>query len=244
MRYFIHLCYDGTAYHGWQRQPNANTIQQTIEQALETILRQPTAITAAGRTDTGVHAAAMAAHFDHPTPLNTDKLAHRLNCLLPPDIGIHNIRCVSEQMHARFSAQRRTYHYHVHYGKQPLLRHYSWQQHQKLDIKSMNQAAELLMQYTDFTSFSKTNNNQKTNLCHIYSAQWEDIGEQRLRFSITANRFLRNMVRAIVGTLIQVGQHRITPQHITDIIAKKDRCAAADSVPAHGLSLVDIQYPE
>ncbi len=243
MRYFIQLSFDGTAYHGWQIQPNAPSVQQTLEEALGTLLRQPTDVTGAGRTDTGVHAHTMVAHFDCEQPVDTEQLCYKLNRLLPRDIAVQRVYPVSPDLHARFSAYSRTYHYHLHVGKQPFLRHYSWQMFQELDIERMNEAAAHLLRYEDFTSFSKVNNDQKTNICHITHARWETVGSGQWRFTITANRFLRNMVRAIVGTLVEVGRHRLTMEEFCQVIERKDRCQAGESVPALGLSLVDVKYP-
>ncbi len=243
LRYFIQLSFDGTAYHGWQIQPNAPSVQQTLEEALSTLLRKPTDITGAGRTDTGVHAHMMVAHFDCEQSVDTEQLCYKLNRLLPRDIAVQRVYPVSNELHARFSAYSRTYHYHLHTGKQPFLRHYSWQMFQELDIERMNEAAERLLHYEDFTSFSKVNNDQKTNICHITYARWEAVGPEQWRFTITANRFLRNMVRAIVGTLVEVGRHRLTVENFCRVIERKDRCQAGESVPALGLSLVDVKYP-
>lgn len=245
MRYFLQLSYDGTRYHGWQIQPHSTSVQQTLQQALGTLLRQPVDITGAGRTDTGVHARMMVAHFDiEELPMPADQLAYKLNRLLPNDIAVQQVWPVSDELHARFSAYSRTYHYFLHVGKQPFLRHYSWQMFTDLDFERMNQAAARMMQYTDFTSFSKLNTDQKTNICHITEARWEEVGPGQWRFTVTANRFLRNMVRAIVGTLVEVGRGRMTVDEFCQVIERKDRCSAGESVPAHGLFLVDIKYPE
>lgn len=242
MRYFIQLSYDGTAYHGWQVQPGASSVQETLQEALSTLLRRDTPVTGAGRTDTGVHAAMMVAHFDADAAVDGTQLVYKLNRLLPRDIAVQRVWHVADDLHARFSATHRTYHYHVHLGKQPFQRHYSWQLFRELDFALMNEAARRMMQYEDFTSFSKVNNDQKTNICHISEAYWQEVGPNQWRFTVTANRFLRNMVRAIVGTLVEVGRHRLTVDEFCAVIERKDRQSAGESVPAHALSLVDIQY--
>jgi len=246
MRYFITLSYDGTRYHGWQIQPNGDTVQQRLQEALSTLLRQPVEVVGAGRTDTGVHARMMVAHFDIPQPPlggeTVNDLAYKLNRLLPPDIAVQEIRQVNDDMHARFSATSRTYHYFIHTGKDPFLQAYSWQVPFKLDFEKMNEAARVLHDYQDFTSFSKVNTDTKTNLCDIKEARWDEVAKGQWRFTITANRFLRNMVRAIVGTLVEVGRGRISTEDVRRIIEAKDRCSAGESVPGKALFLVDIKY--
>lgn len=250
MRYFITLSYDGTHYHGWQVQPNGDTVQQRLQEALSTLLLQPIEVVGAGRTDTGVHAKMMVAHFDwdfgqlsgcESLKLLND-LAYKLNKLLPPDIAVRQVKQVGDDMHARFSATSRTYHYYIHTSKDPFLYGRSWQVPYPLDFAKMNQAAKVLLQYRDFTSFSKVGTDVKTNLCDIKEALWEEISPGRWRFTITANRFLRNMVRAIVGTLVEVGRGRMSVDDVHRIIQAKDRCRAGESVPACGLYLVDIRY--
>lgn len=242
MRYFITLSYDGTRYHGWQIQPNGDSIQEQLQEALSTLLRQPVEVVGAGRTDTGVHARMMVAHFDWDEPLDGGQLAYKLNKLLPPDIAVQDVRQVSEDMHARFSATSRTYHYYIHTCKDPFLQAYSWQVPFKLDFEKMNEAAKVLLEYKDFTSFSKVNTDVKTNICDIKEAFWEEVAGGQWRFTITANRFLRNMVRAIVGTLVEVGRGKISIEDVRRIIEAKDRCSAGESVPGKGLFLVEIQY--
>ena len=246
MRFFITLSYDGTRYHGWQVQPNGDTIQERLQEALCTLLRQPVEIVGAGRTDTGVHARMMVAHFDWEGEMVNDKwlddLAYKLNKLLPQDIAVQEVRQVSDDMHARFSATSRTYHYYIHTYKDPFMQAYSWQIPFKLDFEKMNEAAKALLEYKDFTSFSKVNTDVKTNLCDIKEAYWEEVAQGQWRFTITANRFLRNMVRAIVGTLIDVGRGKISIEDVRRIIEAKDRCCAGESVPGKGLFLVDIKY--
>ena len=245
MRYFITLSYDGTRYHGWQIQPNGDSIQQRLQEALSTLLRQPIEVVGAGRTDTGVHAKMMVAHFDSTPPLGGDRgglLVYKLNRLLPPDIAVQDVRQVSDDVHARFSAISRTYHYFIHTYKDPFLQAYSWQVPYKLDFEKMNEAAQVLLEYKDFTSFSKVGTDVKTNLCDIKEAYWKEVAPGQWRFTITANRFLRNMVRAIVGTLVEVGRGRISIEDVRHIIEAKDRCSAGESVPGKGLFLVNIKY--
>lgn len=252
MRYFIQLSYDGTGYHGWQVQPNGVSVQEVLQKALSTLLRQPTEVTGAGRTDAGVHASMMVAHFDWPaahegegseeTPLDCTQLTYKLNRLLPPDVAVQAVRPVSPEMHARFSATRRTYHYYIHTRKDPFLRGYSWQVNVPLDFALMNEAAQVLLEYSDFTSFSKTGTDVKTNICQLTEARWEQLKPGEWRFTVSANRFLRNMVRAIVGTLVEVGRHRMTISQMRHAIEAKDRQRAGESVPGHALYLTNIEY--
>lgn len=254
MRYFITLSYDGTAYHGWQIQPNAPSVEETVEAALSTVLRRDVDIVGAGRTDTGVSASMMVAHFDfEPVEDGQDwcsQLRYKLNRVLPRDIAVQKVEPVGDGMHARFSAKFRTYRYFVHMQKDPFLRHYSWRvPYTELDFDRMNEAAKVIMEYTDFTSFSKVNTDTKTNDCTVTKAEWRPVGTSSLTgeadqwvFEITANRFLRNMVRAIVGTLLEVGRGRLTIDDVRRIIEKKDRCSAGESVPGNALFLVDIEY--
>lgn len=252
MRYFIQLSYDGTGYHGWQVQPNGVSVQEVLQKALSTLLRQPTEVTGAGRTDAGVHASMMVAHFDWPAahegeggeeaPLDCTQLTYKLNRLLPPDVAVQAVRPVSPEMHARFSATRRTYHYYIHTHKDPFLRGYSWQVNVPLDFALMNEAAQVLLEYSDFTSFSKTGTDVKTNICQLTEARWEQLKPGEWRFTVSANRFLRNMVRAIVGTLVEVGRHRMTISQMRHAIEAKDRQRAGESVPGHALYLTNIEY--
>ena len=242
MRFFITLSFDGTNYHGWQIQPNSDSVQQRLQEALSTLLRQPIVVVGAGRTDTGVHARMMVAHFDWEELIDGKQLAYKLNKFLPQDIAVQEVRLVDEEKHARFSATSRTYHYFIHMRKDPFQQAYSWQVPFKLDFEKMNEAAKVLLEYKDFTSFSKVNTDTKTNLCDVKEAFWEEIAPDRWRFTITANRFLRNMVRAIVGTLVEVGRGRLRLEDVRRIIEAKDRCSAGESVPAKGLFLVDIKY--
>lgn len=252
MRYFIRLSYDGTGYHGWQVQPNGVSVQEVLQKALSTLLRQPTEVTGAGRTDAGVHASMMVAHFDWPAahegeggeeaPLDCTQLTYKLNRLLPPDVAVQAVRPVGPEMHARFSATRRTYHYYIHTRKDPFLRGYSWQVNMPLDFALMNEAAQVLLEYSDFTSFSKTGTDVKTNICQLTEARWEQLKPGEWRFTVSANRFLRNMVRAIVGTLVEVGRHRMTISQMRHAIEAKDRQRAGESVPGHALYLTNIEY--
>lgn len=255
MRYFVELSYDGTAYHGWQVQPNGKSVQETLQHALAILLRHEVLVTGAGRTDAGVHAAMMVAHFDTDAPFPAppvregiepqsaeDYLAYRLNGVLPDDIAVHRIYPVADDMHARFSARARTYYYYVHTRKSPFLRDRSWRLVHTPDFDAMNRAAALLSDYEDFTSFSKVNTDTKTNICHVTSARWVQLSNHEWRFEITADRFLRNMVRAIVGTLMEVGRGQLTLDGFRQVIERKDRSAAGDSVPARGLFLVNVEY--
>lgn len=242
MRYFITFSYDGTAYHGWQIQPHSLSVQEELQKAMSTLLRKPMEVIGAGRTDTGVHARKMVAHFDYDEEVDCLQLVYKLNKLLPRDIAVQQVEPVAEDMHARFSAKSRTYHYYVHMGKNPFLRSYSWQVYGNIDFELMNQAASVLMEYKDFTSFSKVNTDTKTNDCTITEAHWDRVGEDQWCFTITANRFLRNMVRAIVGTLMEVGRGRMTIEQLRRVIDAKDRCCAGDSVPGNALFLVQVKY--
>jgi tRNA pseudouridine38-40 synthase len=242
MRYFITFSYDGTAYHGWQIQPHSLSVQEELQKAMSILLRKPMEVVGAGRTDTGVHARKMVAHFDYDEEVDCPQLVYKLNKLLPRDIAVQQVEPVAEDMHARFSAKSRTYHYLVHMGKNPFLRSYSWQVYGNIDFELMNQAASVLMEYKDFTSFSKVNTDTKTNDCTITEAHWDRVGEDQWCFTITANRFLRNMVRAIVGTLMEVGRGRMTIEQLRRVIDAKDRCCAGDSVPGNALFLVQVKY--
>ncbi len=246
MRYFIELAYNGKNYFGWQVQPNQISIQEVVENAFSTLLRKNITITGAGRTDTGVHAKKMFAHFDFDGNLPED-LVHRLNSFLPKDIVIYKIHPMTDEAHARFDATERTYHYFVQKGKDAFNYDFAWQIHFELDIEKMNLAAQMLLGKKDFSSFAKIHTDVKTHICTVKSAGWE-IQKYRdgneLKFNITADRFLRNMVRAIVGTLVDVGKGKISLEEFNTIIAQKDRSFASGSAPAHGLYLVDVEYPK
>lgn len=239
----MRLSYRGAGFHGWQIQPNDNSVQETIEKAMATVLRHPVAITGAGRTDTGVNARMMVAHFDVDTPIaDTALLVRSLNGIVGRDIAIYTIFPVHDDAHARFDATSRTYKYFAHTLKSPFLYPLSWQCRPDMDFDMMNQAADRIMDYRDFTSFSKLHTDVKTNNCLVSRAQWDRVGEQWV-FTITADRFLRNMVRAVVGTLVEVGLHRITIDDFCRIIEQRDRCKAGTSMPPHPLFLWDITYP-
>ena len=244
MRYFITLSYDGTRYHGWQVQPNGPSVQEKLQWALSTILRQEDIlVTGAGRTDAGVHARMMVAHFDVETMnFELQDLTYKLNRLLPQDIAIQKIEPVSDEMHARFSATSRTYHYYIHTVKDPFLRAYSCELHYPLDFQRMNEAAAILMTYDDFGAFCKAHADVKTTLCHITVAQWHQTSTTSWYFEITANRFLRNMVRAVVGTLIDVGRGRLSLDDFRKVIEGKRRTEAGESMPANALFLEEVKY--
>lgn len=241
-RYFLYFRYDGTAYHGWQIQPNSNTVQEELQKALSTLLRQETNVTGAGRTDTGVHARMMVAHFDTELTLDCGQLIYRLNRILPHGIAADKAVPVAEDMHARFSAVSRTYHYYIHQHKDPFKRAYSCELFYNLDFDKMNQAAAMLLGYDDFAAFCKSNSDVKTTLCDITEARWIQDDDYSWHFRITANRFLRNMVRAIVGTLIDVGRGRIDIDGFKRIIEGGKRTNAGESMPAKALFLENIEY--
>ena len=242
MRIFLWLSFDGTAYHGWQIQPNGMSVQEKGQQCLSTLLSQPIAVTGAGRTDAGVHARTMVCHFDTDKELDTDQLCYRLNRILPRDISCGRAERVSEDMHARFSAKRRTYRYFIHTQRDPFLRHYSVETHWKLDFEMMNKAALWLTTQDDFKAFCKAGADNKTTLCQVTTAQWVSTSPTTWYFEIAANRFLRNMVRAVVGTLFEVGRHRMTLEQFREVVATGTRSDAGESMPAHGLFLWDIEY--
>lgn len=244
-RYFIEISYLGTNYHGWQLQPNAKTVQLALEDSLKLLTGSSIKTTGAGRTDTGVHARHFTAHFDseHSVFSAGNHCVYKLNCILPVDISVKDLYPVKPEAHARFSALSRTYEYRISPHKDPFDTALSWHFSRPLDIKAMNQAALKLMEYSDFTSFSKLHSDVKTNKCHIMEANWSN-NAGKIIFTIKADRFLRNMVRSIVGTMIEIGQGIIDIQEFKSIITGKDRGLAGFSVPAHGLYLVDIAYPD
>ncbi|OCX51999.1 tRNA pseudouridine(38-40) synthase TruA [Mucilaginibacter sp. PPCGB 2223] len=263
-RYFIELAYDGTRYHGWQSQPNAVGVQELVDKALSTVFRTPIETTGAGRTDTGVHARQLFAHFD----VEEETIDHRpwaiekqnneeshglatmdygqklrsINALLPHDIAAKRLVPVHPDAHARFDATQRSYEYHIHFEKNPFLNNFSWMLRHKPDVDLMKQAAKIIMEYTDFSCFSKSHTQVKTNNCKISRAEWLE-QDGKLIFHISADRFLRNMVRAIVGTLMMVGNGEITPEDVREIIESKNRSNAGTSVPACGLYLTEVKYP-
>ena len=241
MRYFIELSYKGTNYHGWQIQPDASSVQEEITKALATILQEKILLVGAGRTDAGVHASQMFAHVDTVKKLSNNYV-HKLNAILPNDIVIKSIKEVSDDTHARFDAVSRTYEYKILLGRDPFLLETTWQLHQKnLQIEKMNEAANLLFKYEDFESFSKVKTDVNTFNCSIMKAVWT-LEDKHLIFHIKANRFLRNMVRAIVGTLLEVGLGKKTVEDFRKIIESKKRSEAGLSVPAKGLFLTEVCY--
>ena len=243
MRYFITFSYDGTNYHGWQIQPNGVSVQEKLQWALSTLLREEIVVTGAGRTDAGVHARMMVAHFEMEDGSFDDKdLVYKLNRLLPQDIAVKKIEPVSDDMHARFSATSRTYHYYIHTAKYPFLRAYSCELHYPLDFEKMNEAGRLLTGYEDFGAFCKAHSDVKTTLCHVTRAEWIQTGETTWYFEITANRFLRNMVRAVVGTMIDVGRGKLSLEDFRKVIEGKQRSDAGESMPGNALFLEDIKY--
>lgn len=240
----MHLAYRGARFHGWQSQPNAVSVQSTIEDALTRFMRRPVPIVGAGRTDAGVNARMMMAHLDlELSPEDTPRLTTALNSMVGCDIAIYGFYPVSPDAHARFDATSRTYHYYAHTRKSPFAHDMSWQASPLLDFEAMNEAARLMLGRRDFTSFSKLHTDTHTNICDMRDARWERIDADNWRFVITADRFLRNMVRAVVGTLVDVGRGKLTPADVTGIIDRKDRCAAGTSMPGHALYLWDITYP-
>ena len=241
-RYFIYLAYNGERYCGWQNQPNGVAVQQTIEEGLSTLLRIPVPIVGAGRTDAGVHARMMTAHFDFDDAcVDTLALTEKLNRILPKDITIYKIVEVSEDAHARFDAVSRLYRYYVTTRKDPFLYPFRYKVHGDLDIEMMNACAKVLFEYEDFTSFSKLHTDVKTNNCSIIQAWWEE-RDGDLVFTIQANRFLRNMVRSIVGTLLDAGRGKLDEAGMRKVIEQKDRSAAGTSVPGHALFLEGVEY--
>jgi tRNA pseudouridine38-40 synthase len=247
-RFFIQLSYNGSKFNGWQVQENTpHTIQQIIEEKLSVLLREKTEITGCGRTDTGVHASLYFAHLD-TAHLDTSEaikqLIYKLNITLPHDIAIHSIQQVKTDAHARYNATSRTYHYYLHQQKNPFLHDTSWYLYGPIDFELMNKAAKILLETKDFTSFSKLNTQTKTNICTVSEAYWEQVKEHEWRFVISADRFLRNMVRAIVGTLLMVGRFKITIEEFKQIIEEKKRTEAGMSAPAHALFLTDVKYSD
>ncbi len=242
-RFFIFLSYDGTSYHGWQVQPEKITVQARIEEALSVILQEKIKTTGAGRTDTGVHAKSFVAHFDsqHSDLKGNNNIIFRLNTYLPEDISVIDILAVNKEAHARFDARSRTYSYYISLNKNPFRNKYTWYRHGDMDVNAMNRATSYLLRYEDFTSFSKSHTQVKTNKCEIYEAGWTQ-KEEILVFKIRANRFLRNMVRAIVGSMVDIGTGKIPPGEIEKIIRAKNRSTAGVSAPAEGLFLERIEY--
>lgn len=246
-RYFIQLAFDGTNYHGWQYQPNAMSVQQVLQEKMTMLFREPVELVGAGRTDTGVHASKYYAHFDskrEDLEADPDQL-FKLNCMLPGDIAVQRIRRMDvTNAHARFGARSRTYHYQVIRKKDAFSLNRAWElRWRNIDVDVMNKGAAMLLEYEDFSSFCRTGSDNKTNLCQLTEARWETEGD-RMTFTITANRFLRNMVRAVVGTLVEVGRGKTSLDELKAIIEMKNRSEAGTSAPACGLYLADIRYPE
>ena len=242
MRYFVTFSYDGSRYHGWQIQPNGDSVQAQLQRALSLLLRSEIIVTGAGRTDAGVHARMMVAHFDFPDEIDGRQLTYKLNKLLPRDIAVSRVQRVEDNMHARFSATSRMYRYYLHTEKNPFLSFTSCELHYPLDFNKMNDAARLLLEYEDFGAFCKAHADVKTTICHVTVAKWHQTGPSTWYFEIRANRFLRNMVRAVVGTLIDVGRGRVTVEDFKKIVEGKKRTEAGESMPAHALFLEDITY--
>lgn len=242
MRYFIKLSYQGTAYHGWQVQKNAVSVQQLVNKALSTVLRIPIETLGCGRTDTGVHARQLFAHFDYAQSIDRARVVIAMNGLLPHDIAIQDIYEVSDTAHARFDAIARTYQYRICFSKDPFLNNFAWHIYHIPAIEQMNKACEILMTHADFSCFSKSHTQVKTNICKITAARWV-MQNDELVFDITADRFLRNMVRAIVGTMLQIGRNELSLDQFVEILESKDRSMAGMSVPAEGLYLCKIEYP-
>lgn len=252
-RWFMLVSYVGKDFCGWQRQPNAPSVQQTLEEAMSVVLRHQVTVTGAGRTDTGVNARCMWVHFDTlEAELSPDRFVKSLNQLLPTSIAVHDLCKVRRDAHARFDAQTRTYKYFAVRDKDPFLSSLSWRYGRPLDFASMNEAASILLQTDDFTSFAKLHSDAKTNICRVTRARWEPLSSAREArwpaegavFTITADRFLRNMVRAVVGTLVEVGHGKLTVDQFAEVIRAKDRCKAGQSMPAQALFLWDMTYPE
>ncbi len=247
-RYFLYMAYDGTRFYGWQLQPDQRTVQQVMETTLSTLLREKIRVTGAGRTDTGVHASRYVAHFDVSAPISESsggdvpgQWVFKLNRFLPPDITVSGIREVTQEMHARFSATSRTYHYHISTLKPLFDRRYTLYHYGKLDTGAISECCEVIRNTQDFTSFSKLHTDVKTHICRIMRADWITL-EHGYRFEIQADRFLRNMVRSLVGTLLEVGKGRLSVEDFRNIVEARDRSAAGQSAPARGLFLVDVDY--
>jgi tRNA pseudouridine38-40 synthase len=242
-KFFLTVAYKGTAYHGWQKQPNAVSVQEKIETSLSTLLQTETSILGSGRTDTGVHATAQVFQLELPNDVDISQIVYRLNKLLPHDIAVSDYKEVNEDAHARFDAVSRSYEYHINTNKNAFTQDLSYYFTHSLDVPLMNEAAESMKAFTDFESFSKVKTDVNTFNCEIFEAIWKPHNEL-LVFHVSANRFLRGMVRTIVGTLLEVGLHNLTVEGFKNIIESKDRKAAGRSVPAHGLFLTSVKYPK
>lgn len=240
-RYFIHLAYNGANYCGWQTQPELPTVQLTFEEALSTLLREKIAVVGCGRTDTGVHASDFYAHFDSESEIDGEQLTFKFNSYLPTDLAVYEVFKVKDNAHARFDATARTYQYHVSDRRLPFRQGLYSRIFFSPDIEAMNEGAKVLMEYEDFTSFAKLHTQVKTNICHLSLAHWDTVGEE-LVFTIRSNRFLRNMVRSVTGTLLDVGRGKLSIEGLRDIVERKDRCAAGVSMPPQGLFLTKVDY--
>ena len=244
MRWFIDLAYRGAPFHGWQVQPGEITVQSVLEDALSRLSRQTVAVTGAGRTDAGVNASMMIAHVDLPDGITPgDRFLHSLNSMIGRDIAVRSFTPVHDTAHARFDATERQYHYYANTRKSAFSWPLSWQAPPSLDFDAMNRAGQLMLGCRDFSSFAKTHTDVKTHICDLRRVEWTETAPGRWRLTVTADRFLRNMVRAIAGTLADVGRGKLQPEDILDIIARQDRCAAGTSMPAHALFLARISYP-
>jgi tRNA pseudouridine38-40 synthase len=243
MRYFLEVAYDGTRFHGWQVQPNALTVQEVLEDCLSKVLRESISTTGSGRTDTGVHASQQFVHFDTEQQLDLQHIVFRLNRILPDDIAVNNLFLVKNEAHARYDAFARTYHYHITLRKNPYKRQYAWYHSRPLNIDKMNEAAAILLKYEDFTTFSKVKGDTKHYRCEMYIAEWVQ-EENELLFTIRANRFLRGMVRLIVGTLVDVGRGKLTVEEFEKILASQNRSQSSAAAPSEGLFLAKVEYPE
>jgi tRNA pseudouridine38-40 synthase len=243
MRYFLEIAYDGGRFHGWQVQPNALSVQEVLEDCLSKVLREPISTTGSGRTDTGVHASQQFVHFDTTQHLDAQHIVYRLNRILPEDIAAINLYPVTDEAHARFDAFARTYHYYITLKKDPFKRHHAYYHSKPLDVDKMNEAAAILLKHEDFTTFSKVKGDTKHYRCNMYEATWAQQASE-LKFTIRANRFLRGMVRLIVGALVDVGRGKMTVEAFEDIIISQDRSKASGAAPAEGLYLAKVEYPE
>lgn len=243
MRYFLEIAYDGTRFHGWQVQPNALSVQEVLDDCLSKVLRQPISTTGSGRTDTGVHASQQFVHFDVEQELDTQQSVYRFNRLLPDDVVAKQLYLVPDDAHARFDAFARTYYYHISLTRDPFKRFYAYHHSRPLDVEKMNEAAAILLKYEDFTTFSKVKGDTKHYRCDMYESVWRQQGEE-LVFTIRANRFLRGMVRLIVGTLMDVGRGKLTVAQFEQVVASQDRRQSSGAAPAEGLYLAKVEYPE
>lgn len=243
MRYFIRLSYDGSAFCGWQIQENATSVQEVLQNAFSILTKKPVGITGCGRTDTGVNAVNYIAHFDTGELLNQTNLLYKINAILPKEIVVHSVFLVPDNAHARFDARARTYRYYLHTVKDPFANRYSlYWPYRELDFEKMNRAALLFVGKRDFSSLEKVNGGNKTSICNVTEAFWSEESNGHYTFTVTADRFLRNMVRAMVGSLLEVGSGKREPQWIEEMLMSRDRCKAGASVPGNALFLHRIRY--